>query len=749
MVERIQNTNSQQADLRNQFSQTPTSQNTQVASQIQQVNQQNHNVQQPNQTQARTKIKKEEPSLSTQSLINPWLQAVCILKFDTEQGQILEHAYPPNHLHPSEEQNIARLAFPESNSLAMNEGNLLYTFRLRHFNKLPLNAISPQEHQFSFGFTLFNQHKDSKSSRGYTQRSIVIVSDLYFVQFYYQLVGIVASKCLTDSNGRAQYDDYGELMSPDKILKQFYDILSEWPIPIPGQTQELNVFGYLIQIDLPQDMLENLSIIQKTKRLEQFKAKGIHLNHEDSNDNNFIENQANIVHQQTSILTDESIEQESNDKEEFKEQQLQEQQLRKSNQTEDHEVDKQSTQKQDQDSSQNQSFHSSTKNQDYEQKHSSHQLNNSNKQQEQLETQNSNSRYRIETEVEEDSKQSSKIEEHDLKSFRSARLGAQNSHHSNQSNQQETELITYLTKQYSCMDMFGELIIQKYFHGQSILLLWQLWEIAITETPLLIVGDDPTECSHAVLILLSLISPLKTLADYRPYLTLYDQDIKDFSQQSKKKQIGNVILGVSNPFLITYLGQFPNILHFERGHFIEKKLQCPKDLDVNCKQVKQFSKMPKEVKHSLVTQNKLLLKPSKIALKHLNMDKSVEESLAINNWVLRRHFKMLTEDFLASFNPYLRVNYAVKGTGDLQQIQFNLTKPFQEKQFLSGIGKENTFCQNYMGGSRDKTVKLYKKFINTTLFRKYMNDKKKEIGARELFKFQQQHQNNPSQQQNQ
>ena len=70
--------------------------------------------------------------------------------------------------------------------------------------------------------------------------------------------------------------------------------------------------------------------------------------------------------------------------------------------------------------------------------------------------------------------------------------------------------------------MFGELNIQKYFKGQSLLLLWNLWELAITETPLLVVGDDPTECSHAVLTMLSLISPLKTLADYRPYITLYD-----------------------------------------------------------------------------------------------------------------------------------------------------------------------------------------------------------------------------------
>jgi hypothetical protein len=50
----------------------------------------------------------------------------------------------------------------------------------------------------------------------------------------------------------------------------------------------------------------------------------------------------------------------------------------------------------------------------------------------------------------------------------------------------------------------------------------------MTETPLLIVGDDPSECSHAVLIILSLISPLKSQADYRPYITLYDEDIKEF-----------------------------------------------------------------------------------------------------------------------------------------------------------------------------------------------------------------------------
>ena len=56
----------------------------------------------------------------------------------------------------------------------------------------------------------------------------------------------------------------------------------------------------------------------------------------------------------------------------------------------------------------------------------------------------------------------------------------------------------------------NELKVQEVFQGHFILLLWNLWEILVTETPLLIVGSDPSECSHAVLTLLSLITPLTT-----------------------------------------------------------------------------------------------------------------------------------------------------------------------------------------------------------------------------------------------
>ncbi len=95
----------------------------------------------------------------------------------------------------------------------------------------------------------------------------------------------------------------------------------------------------------------------------------------------------------------------------------------------------------------------------------------------------------------------------------------------------------------------------------------------LTETPLIIVGDDPSECSHAVLIMLSILAPMRTNADYRPYLTLYESDVKEFQARSKKSgSIGNSIIGVSNPFLVSYLGGEGNaVLHMDRAHFSEKK----------------------------------------------------------------------------------------------------------------------------------------------------------------------------------
>jgi len=40
------------------------------------------------------------------------------------------------------------------------------------------------------------------------------------------------------------------------------------------------------------------------------------------------------------------------------------------------------------------------------------------------------------------------------------------------------------------------------------------------------------------------------------------------------------------------------------------------------------------------------------------------EAMAINNWILRKHFSEMNACFLSAFEKYLKINWAVKGTGD-------------------------------------------------------------------------------------
>ena len=73
----------------------------------------------------------------------------------------MEAAYPPQYQQAKEAKDITSLAFPESNSLQQSEGSVHYTFKVRHHSTLALQAMSAQEHLYSFGFTLFNQQRDS------------------------------------------------------------------------------------------------------------------------------------------------------------------------------------------------------------------------------------------------------------------------------------------------------------------------------------------------------------------------------------------------------------------------------------------------------------------------------------------------------------------------------------------------------------------------------------------------------------
>eukprot|EP01083_Nonionella_stella_P228874 810764_1 len=106
---------------------------------------------------------------------------------------------------------------------------------------------------------------------------------------------------------------------------------------------------------------------------------------------------------------------------------------------------------------------------------------------------------------------------------------------------------------------FQEVNIYRYFHvvlGN----LWCLWELALAGQPLLVVGTSAEQCSHAVLGIMSLISPITYHGDFRPYFTIYDDDFKHFCNLHDRDMLPPLILGVTNPFFLKVMPKFPHIL---------------------------------------------------------------------------------------------------------------------------------------------------------------------------------------------
>ncbi len=132
----------------------------------------------------------------------------------------------------------------------------------------------------------------------------------------------------------------------------------------------------------------------------------------------------------------------------------------------------------------------------------------------------------------------------------------------------------------------NELKIETVFKGHHIFQLWSLWELLITETPLLVVGSDPSECSHAILTILSLITPLTTQADFRPYVTVQNDDVLEYQENIKQGQVGNLLLGISSPLLARNFQQFPAILRMDNAYYRDKKWRDPKDSELNAKLLK-------------------------------------------------------------------------------------------------------------------------------------------------------------------
>ncbi|XP_031404334.1 protein DENND6B isoform X2 [Punica granatum] len=208
------------------------------------------------------------PTLDPESL-QQWVVAFCVIRFDLEQGQLIEECYPPRTLTQDEELEIAYSSFPDSVSQHHNRSSIhdcMFFFRFRRRQKSkpsngssseiseagneagspkpPLNnnvsnrqgRSSNDDSRYIYGFVFNRQRHDERLKRGGEQKSVVILSHSPYSSVFRPLLQIMGPL----------YFDIGK-----KALEHIAAYVSMWPSPAPGTLMELPIGNAALKVNLP------------------------------------------------------------------------------------------------------------------------------------------------------------------------------------------------------------------------------------------------------------------------------------------------------------------------------------------------------------------------------------------------------------------------------------------------------------------------------------------------------------------
>lgn len=199
--------------------------------------------------------------------LSSWIHSIYVVTFDIEFGQAVELRYPRDIINPTlclessttiwkdfnlsdiEQNNICYSSFPDSNSAITGSTQFHFKMRLSKLNKQLkdyysyYNTQTTQalnvDTQFIYGYVHFLQKKDSTLKRGYFQKSLVILSPLPFVEFFYHIVRLVGTN----------YFDNEKLLN----LENVYNQTLKWPqlIDTIGRPLNLGIMGTNIAYYIP------------------------------------------------------------------------------------------------------------------------------------------------------------------------------------------------------------------------------------------------------------------------------------------------------------------------------------------------------------------------------------------------------------------------------------------------------------------------------------------------------------------
>ncbi|KAJ3441028.1 hypothetical protein M0812_13031 [Anaeramoeba flamelloides] len=217
-----------------------------------------------------------------------WVECFCVITFDNTTGPNLTTLYPDNvTLTKKAQHNICFYSFPDSNSLPTSDH--IYTFILETSSRT------------LYGYVFFRSKKDPNNSRGYTQRSIVLLTRFAFHMLF---------KTVIYKLGPLAWESKQSL---DVIKRSYETINKTWQSSYKrGQLIDLNFLNSKFKIYIPRKYKRTKlieSILELNKKDNDIQKSNNTSNEKisTSNSNSSLNNSNSKLHLNTEKITNQNI----------------------------------------------------------------------------------------------------------------------------------------------------------------------------------------------------------------------------------------------------------------------------------------------------------------------------------------------------------------------------------------------------------------------------------------------------------
>ncbi|XP_005191359.2 protein DENND6B [Musca domestica] len=280
------------------------------------------------------------------------------------------------------------------------------------------------------------------------------------------------------------------------------------------------------------------------------------------------------------------------------------------------------------------------------------------------------------------------------------------------------------------------------FHSLSFIVdhMYTLWELVLTAEPIVVVGTSPADCSHMVQTLVALIAPLEYCAEARPYFTIHDSEFKEFTRECGKIP-PPLILGVTNPFFIKLLKDWPHMLRL-----VDNQLNMQKQQQIAIKNSRNTSSVTslnsvgglktgngnstslngsngEGSAPGLYTKYKPFLKKDKSLIKKVLLGLKTKRPEHVQTALLRRHLLELTQSFMIPLERYM---------ASLMPLQKDIS-PFKSAPNANAFKLDDFLATLELSGPhltsplKGDWKGLYRRFYNSPNFRGWYESRHKEL----------------------